>query len=352
MPITLRTYASGDTDYIAKLNYNAATVQAAINALEVLGGGGGGGDSASVNAFFYNLFGGTTTLIGPNSFKPAISGTTLIVAAGGAYLASLGTVVNSLAPQTLTFAGQPAGTYYVNVNSLGGVTRDLAAAEEVYSVYWSGTALSSLTRIAPAIFDGTEANAARISTALATTYLTLDARLEASELQLIATAALAAEAANNAAEALAQLYDLVAGEGGSLSRIRKVGLSLDGGGGVLTTGVKGAIQVDFEGVIIGWNIVADQVGSITIEVDRQASGIPPIAPSMPDTTTDKISASAPIVMTSAQSAAIGMAGVSTWATDIDKWDVLQFNVTAVTTLTKATLYLRVQEGVATTEEPP
>ncbi len=126
--------------------------------------------------------------------------------------------------------------------------------------------------------------------------------------------------------------------------VRKVGITIDGGGVAITTGVKGAIQVDFAGTIIGWSIVADQVGSITVEVDLHASSAPAAAPAIPNTTTDKISASAPVTLSSAQSASSGTSGVSTWTTAVTQWDVIQFNVASVTTLQRAVLYLRIQES--------
>lgn len=131
-----------------------------------------------------------------------------------------------------------------------------------------------------------------------------------------------------------------AGAGGI---VRKYGVTIDGAGSVLSTGIKGAIQVDKAGTIIGWSIIADQVGSISVEVDKVASSAPPSAPGIPNTTTDKISASAPIALSSAQSAAGGTSAVSTWTTAVSQWDVLQFNVASVTTMTRCTLYIRLQE---------
>lgn len=121
---------------------------------------------------------------------------------------------------------------------------------------------------------------------------------------------------------------------------KKVGLSIDGNNSPLSTGVKGQIQVDFAGIIVGWSIVADQAGSITIEIDKKAGT--QTAPAVPNTTTDKISASAPISLSSAQTGGVGASGVSTWTTAVNQWDTLQFNVTAASTLTRVQAWLRIQ----------
>ena len=81
-----------------------------------------------------------------------------------------------------------------------------------------------------------------------------------------------------------------------------------------TTGVKGSIQVDFRGTIIGWSILADVAGSISIDVCKKAGT--QALPVVPNTTTDKISASAPIALSSAQAKGVEAAGVLTWNTSV------------------------------------
>jgi hypothetical protein len=62
--------------------------------------------------------------------------------------------------------------------------------------------------------------------------------------------------------------------------------------------------------------------------------------------THKISAAAPIAVSSAQSASGSSAEVATWAKTLTRWDVLQFSVVSMTVMSKATLYIRIQEDVA------
>ena len=122
--------------------------------------------------------------------------------------------------------------------------------------------------------------------------------------------------------------------------VRKVGITIDGAGAVIATGVKGSVQVDFAGTIVGWSIEADQSGSISIEVDKHSGT--QTAPVVPSTTGDKISASAPVALASQQALGVGPTGVSTWTTAVAQWDSIGFNVVSATTVTRVTLYLRIQ----------
>jgi hypothetical protein len=109
------------------------------------------------------------------------------------------------------------------------------------------------------------------------------------------------------------------------------GLTIDGGGVAVTTGVKGYISVPFACTITGWDVVADQAGSITIEVAKKAGGVP-------NTTTDTISGGSPIALSSAQIVQNGL--VSGWTTAVAAGDVIGFNVVSATTVTRVTATIR------------
>lgn len=337
MAIDLREFASGDTDYIAKLNQNVAILEEAINGLITQVGAIPGGQTSGI--MMDAMFNHADALIGPSAYKPTISGTTLNIAPGGAYLAETQKAVQSIATTPLAFSVQPAGTYYVNISSLGVpqlANSPASAGGDAYSVYWSGSALSSITKLMPTAFDVIEAEGSRDSVQMDQAFLTLDERLEAGE-QVAADAQAAADEASDRIDALEA--ELEFSKADPVPVYRKIGCSIDN-----TIGLKGAIQIDFEGTIIGWSIIADQVGDVTVEVDRKASSPPPAAPQLPNTSTDVISASAPIALSSAQSAARAEAGVSTWNTDLQPWDVIQFNVLSIATITRANLYVRVKEA--------
>jgi hypothetical protein len=300
-------------DYIAKMNQNVSTLTEAINQLQTQAGAAAGAGSAMSTGMFMNaLFNGADALIGPGSYVPSQSGSTLTVSAGAMYLAAPQAVASSPLIVTISFLGQTAGTHYIVVDSTGTVSRQGSrVAGTAYSVYWSGASFNGQPiRLAPCFYDTAEATASRMSTALGelespaevVEFDTLDQRLEATE-----TAA---------------------------GPERKIGCTVDG-----TVGVKGAIQIDFDGDILGWTIIADRVGSLAVSVSRKASSAPPAAPGIPSPTTDKISGSSPIQLTTAQSAAWG--NMSGWTTTLSKWDVVQFTVESVTTITRATLYLRI-----------
>jgi hypothetical protein len=136
---------------------------------------------------------------------------------------------------------------------------------------------------------------------------------------------------------------LIAGGGGA-TVVSLVGVTIDGGGAEIATGFKGSVQLDFAGTIIGWSIeeTSGNAGDIEIEVDKHAGT--ETLPVVPNTTTDKISASAPIALSSATGAGAGAAAVSTWTAEVAQWDSIGFNVASATTVQRVTLWLRIQRS--------
>src|ERR1035441_2826275 len=81
-----------------------------------------------------------------------------------------------------------------------------------------------------------------------------------------------------------------------------LGLVVDGGGSTPTTGLKGFLIVPYDCTITSWTVVGDQSGSASVDVwFVTAGGPPPVAANIP-TVGNKISASAPVALSSAQSA--------------------------------------------------
>jgi hypothetical protein len=115
---------------------------------------------------------------------------------------------------------------------------------------------------------------------------------------------------------------------------------IDGGSSTPTTGLKVTIQVPFAGTIIGWSVLADVSGSASVEIWKVASSAPPSAPVIP-TSGNKISASAPVSLSSAQSAAVASSGVSTWTTSVAAWDVFGFNLVSASTLKRLMIELQI-----------
>ena len=74
MALDLNTFASGDTDYIAKMNQNVAAIESAINALQLQAQAGGPGTALAAGMMMHALFNGADALIGPESYLPTPSG--------------------------------------------------------------------------------------------------------------------------------------------------------------------------------------------------------------------------------------------------------------------------------------
>jgi hypothetical protein len=334
MGIELQLFATGDTDYIAKLNSNMQVLEDIINAIQTSQGGAGG--AVTVGSFFTALFEEQTALIGMTSYVPTVSAvdpTILIVAAGTAYKGSTQAVVTGI-ETPINFAGQGPGTYYIVPDSVGAPLRTTDPLDAVYNVAWSGSAFGAIVRMAKVLYTVVEEDDARKSTVLNLGFASLDLRLEAAE-----------QTAKDASEEAQDTADIaLAIAGTAATPIRRVCLTIDGGTYPIVTGPKGTIQVDFDGTIVGWSITGDQVGELVVEVSKKASSPPPEVPEIPHLTTDKISASAPIGYTGANAASASEVEVASWTTkEVAEWDVFQFNVISAISVMKATLVIRIRE---------
>ena len=119
------------------------------------------------------------------------------------------------------------------------------------------------------------------------------------------------------------------------SSARVIGLTLDGGGSAITAGNKGFVTVPFSGTITGWTLLADQVGSIVIDVWSDAYG------SFPPTVADTIAGSEKPTLASAQKAQD--VALTTWDVVVTAGDVIAFNVEPTPSgVTRVTLTLTVQ----------
>lgn len=111
---------------------------------------------------------------------------------------------------------------------------------------------------------------------------------------------------------------------------------IDGGGVTITTGVKGYVRVPFACTITAARALADQSGSIVVDVWKDTyANYPPVD-------ADSITASAPITITTAvKSENTTLTG---WTTSISAGDILGFNVDSVTTLQRVTIELAVTKA--------
>src|SRR5690606_9777362 len=68
---------------------------------------------------------------------------------------------------------------------------------------------------------------------------------------------------------------------------RAIVLIIDGGGSAITTGVKADIPIEFDATITGWTLVADQAGTIQIDLWKDTLA------NFPPTDADSITGAAP-----------------------------------------------------------
>lgn len=108
---------------------------------------------------------------------------------------------------------------------------------------------------------------------------------------------------------------------------------IDGGGSAITTGVKGDLVVDFACAISGATALADQSGSIVIDIWKDTyANFPPVD-------ADSITASAPVTITTATKSQDST--LTGWTTAISAGDILRFNVDSITTIQRVTIALKV-----------
>lgn len=119
--------------------------------------------------------------------------------------------------------------------------------------------------------------------------------------------------------------------------IETINFIIDGGGATITTGVKGDIIVDFKCTIVQATLLADQSGSIVVDIWKDTyANFPPVVG-------DSITASAkPTISSATKSQDSTLTG---WTTTINAGDILRFNVDSITTCQRVTLSLKVKRAV-------
>jgi hypothetical protein len=118
-------------------------------------------------------------------------------------------------------------------------------------------------------------------------------------------------------------------------RLASLGLVIDGAGSAITTGVKGYLRVPYACTIQSVELVADQSGSIVIDVWRDSyQNFPPVAG-------DSIAGSAKPTLSSAQKSQ--NTTLSGWTTTLTEGQYLAFNVDSASTVTRVVLTLKVQK---------
>lgn len=108
---------------------------------------------------------------------------------------------------------------------------------------------------------------------------------------------------------------------------------IDGGGVTITTGIKGDLTIPFACTIQEWTLLADQSGSVVVDIWKDTYA------NYPPTVADTITGSAlPTITTATKGQSSTLTG---WTTTIAAGDTLRFNVNSATTITRVTLSLKV-----------
>ena len=107
---------------------------------------------------------------------------------------------------------------------------------------------------------------------------------------------------------------------------------IDGGGSAITTGEKGYLEIPFAMTITGWTILADQSGSIVVDVWKD------IYANFPPTVADTIAGTEKPTLASVQKNQD--LTLTTWTTAITAGDILAFNVDSITTCQRVVLAIR------------
>ena len=117
------------------------------------------------------------------------------------------------------------------------------------------------------------------------------------------------------------------------TKIDAIEFVIDGGGATITTGVKGYLEIPFACTINRATLLADQSGSIVVDIFKDTyANYPPVVG-------DKITASAPPTISAATKAQDST--LTGWTTAIAAGDILAFNVNSITTCQRVTISLRV-----------
>lgn len=111
------------------------------------------------------------------------------------------------------------------------------------------------------------------------------------------------------------------------------GITIDGGGDVIATGIKGDIVIPVACTIVKATLLADQTGSIVVDVWKDSYA------NFPPTGADSITASAkPTISSGVKSQDSTLTG---WSTSLSAGDVLRFNVDSCSAITRCILVLEV-----------
>lgn len=111
---------------------------------------------------------------------------------------------------------------------------------------------------------------------------------------------------------------------------------IDGGGSAISTGVAGDVRVPYAGTISKCTLLADQSGSIVVDIWKDSYA------NFPPTDADSITSSAvPEISTATKDED---STLTDWTTSVTKDDILRFNVDSCTTIERCTVILNIDKS--------
>lgn len=114
------------------------------------------------------------------------------------------------------------------------------------------------------------------------------------------------------------------------------GITVDGGGSVIPTGLRGFVVIPYSGTITEWTIIADQSGSSVVDIWKSTyAGAPP-------TIANTITGSALPTLTASQKAQSST--LTGWTTSVTTGDVIGFNVNSASTITRLNLSIKITKS--------
>jgi hypothetical protein len=119
----------------------------------------------------------------------------------------------------------------------------------------------------------------------------------------------------------------------TISNTGSFGITIDGGGNVITTGIKGYVEIPYNCTINSWTLTSDVSGSCVIDVWKDTYA------NYPPTVDDTITASSKPTLSSAiKNQDNNLTG---WTTSVNSGDIIGFNVESASTVTRVNLSIKV-----------
>lgn len=115
--------------------------------------------------------------------------------------------------------------------------------------------------------------------------------------------------------------------------VKTITAIIDGGGSAITTGIKGDLEIPFACTIQQLTMLADQSGSIVVDIWKDSyANFPPVD-------ADSITASAPPTISSAAKSQDST--LTGWNTAITAGNILRFNVDSCSAITRVCISIQV-----------